>query len=120
MTDATTGNCSVFPWRGTVGREAISVEELYQHFLSLEKLGCHNINLVTGEHYLPGILEAIRLAKKRGFSLPFVWNCSGYQSREVLASCEGLIDIYLFDFKLNNILVLLQNDLKVLLKGSDL
>ena len=65
----------------------------------MEKLGCHNINLITGEHYLPGILEAIGLAKKRGFSLPFVWNCSGYQSREVLASCEGLIDIYLFDFK---------------------
>ena len=84
--------------RGEIG-EAVSVEELYQHFLSLEKLGCHNINLVTGEHYLPGILEAIRLAKKRGFSLPFVWNCSGYQSSEVLASCEGLINIYLFDFK---------------------
>ena len=84
--------------RGEIG-EAVSVEELYQHFLSLEKLGCHNINLVTGEHYLPGILEAISLAKKRGFSLPFVWNCSGYQSSEVLASCEGLIDIYLFDFK---------------------
>ena len=83
---------------GEIG-EAVSVEELYQHFLSLEKLGCHNINLVTGEHYLPGILEAIRLAKKRGFSLPFVWNCSGYQSSEVLASCEGLINIYLFDFK---------------------
>ena len=84
--------------RGEIG-EAISVEDLYRHFLNLEKLGCHNINLVTGEHYLPGILEAIRLAKKRGFPLPFVWNCSGYQSREVLAECEGLIDIYLFDFK---------------------
>ena len=84
--------------RGEIG-EAISVEDLYRHFLNLEKLGCHNINLVTGEHYLPGILEAIRLAKNRGFSLPFVWNCSGYQSGEVLAECEGLIDIYLFDFK---------------------
>lgn len=84
--------------RGEIG-EAISVEDLYRHFLNLEKLGCHNINLVTGEHYLPGILEAIRLAKHRGFPLPFVWNCSGYQSREVLAECEGLIDIYLFDFK---------------------
>lgn len=84
--------------RGEIG-EAISVEDLYRHFLNLEQLGCHNINLVTGEHYLPGILEAIRLAKHRGFPLPFVWNCSGYQSREVLAECEGLIDIYLFDFK---------------------
>ena len=83
--------------RGEIG-EAISVEDLYRLFLNLEKLGCHNINLVTGEHYLPGILEAIRLAKKRGFPLPFVWNCSGYQSQEVLAECEGLIDIYLFDF----------------------
>lgn len=54
---------------------------------------------MTPEHYSPGVREAMLLARKKGFSLPFVWNSSGYQSARTLKALEGLVDIYLMDFK---------------------
>lgn len=79
--------------------QELSVEELVEVFYQLEAEGCHNINFVTPEHYSPGVREAMVLAREKGFSLPFVWNSSGYQSARTLKALEGLVDIYLMDFK---------------------
>lgn len=79
--------------------QELGVEELVEVFYQLEAEGCHNINFVTPEHYSPGVREAMLLARKKGFSLPFVWNSSGYQSARTLKALEGLVDIYLMDFK---------------------
>ncbi len=83
---------------GGSGRE-VSAGELADIFVSLEAQGAHNINLVTPTHFIPGICEAIAIAKTRGLSLPFVYNTSGYESVESLRMLDGLIDVYLPDFK---------------------
>ena len=60
---------------------------------------CDNINLVTPSHYVLQIREALLLAKKKGLTVPVVYNCGGYESVEALQALDGLIDIYLTDFK---------------------
>lgn len=81
-----------------IGRE-IDIPELVRTFNDLRDRGAHNINLVTPDHYIPMIAEALRLSRSEGFDLPFIFNCSGYESVESLKMLEGLIDIYLPDFK---------------------
>lgn len=66
---------------------------------SLEARGCANINFVTPTHFAPPILEAIAEARRRGLSVPVVWNSSGYESAEVLRLLEGAVDVYMPDFK---------------------
>ena len=83
---------------GSVGK-VISVERLAEIFIELERQGANNINLVTPGHFIPAIKEALLLAKKRGLTLPVVYNTSSYESVEALRSLEGLVDIYLPDFK---------------------
>ena len=83
---------------GSVGK-VISVERLTEIFIELERQGANNINLVTPGHFIPAIKEALLLAKKRGLTLPVVYNTSSYESVEALRSLEGLVDIYLPDFK---------------------
>jgi uncharacterized Fe-S radical SAM superfamily protein PflX len=68
-------------------------------FLDLQERGCHNINLVTPSHVVPQILEALLLAVDTGLHLPLVYNTSGYDSLDSLALLNGLIDIYMPDFK---------------------
>jgi len=80
------------------GRE-ITPEALADMFFFLKEQGAHNINLVTPTHFAPGICEAINIAKGKGFDLPFIYNSSGYESVETLKTLEGLIDVYLPDFK---------------------
>lgn len=77
----------------------ISVSRLAEIFLELQAQGAENINLVTPTHYLPHILEALGNAKSHGLHLPIVYNTSGYESVESLRRLEGMIDIYLPDFK---------------------
>jgi putative pyruvate formate lyase activating enzyme len=77
----------------------VSEDELVYAMQYLQDLGAHNINLVTPSHFVPGIVSAIRLSKERGFDLPFVCNSSAYESVETLKMLDGLIDIYLPDFK---------------------
>lgn len=77
----------------------VTVSELADTFLSLQDQGAHNIDLVTPTHYAPSIAEAIALARTRGLTIPAVWNSSGYESVETLRRLDGLIDIYLPDFK---------------------
>jgi putative pyruvate formate lyase activating enzyme len=67
--------------------------------LSLQKEGCHNINLVTPSHVVPQILQALELAVLQGLHLPLVYNTGGYDSVETLRLLDGVIDIYMPDFK---------------------
>lgn len=74
-------------------------EELSEIFLTLQRLGCHNINLVSPSHVVPHILEALYLAVKKGLRIPIVYNTSSYDSLESLKLLDGIVDIYLADFK---------------------
>ncbi|HOB16683.1 MAG TPA: radical SAM protein [Defluviitoga sp.] len=60
---------------------------------------CHNINLVTPTHFVPNIIEALYIAAQKGLNLPIVYNCGGYESVETLKILDGIIDIYMPDFK---------------------
>ena len=75
---------------GRMGEE-ISLSRLVDIFFELKEQGAENINLVTPSHYADKIMSAIRMAKERGFDLPFVYNCSGYEKVEVLKQLTGLI-----------------------------
>ena len=77
----------------------VSVARLCEIFFNLRDSGVHNINLVTAGHFLPQVLEAVELSKKRGLDIPCVYNSSGYEKVDAISRCEGLIDIYLPDFK---------------------
>jgi len=81
-----------------VGQE-ITVHDLADIFLYLQERGCHNINLVTPTHQVPAILESLRIAIKGGLQIPIVYNTSGYESPGTLSLLEGIIDIYMPDFK---------------------
>jgi len=80
------------------GEEA-DAEKLASIFLSVQRLGCHNLNLVTPTHVTPQILEALSVAADRGFSLPIVYNCGGYERVDTLREMEGVVDIYMPDVK---------------------
>ena len=67
--------------------------------IQLQQAGCHNINFVTPEHVAPQVVEAIAEAVPRGLRLPIVYNTSAYDSLESLALLDGLVDIYMPDFK---------------------
>jgi putative pyruvate formate lyase activating enzyme len=67
--------------------------------LSLQRRGCHNINFVTPTHLIPHIVSALRLAIARGLNIPLLYNTSGYDSLEVIKLLDGVIDVYLPDFK---------------------
>ena len=77
----------------------MTAPELADVFMQLERQGVHNINLVTPGHFVPSIIEAIKLAKENGIKLPFVYNSNGYDSMESLIMLDGLIDIYMPDLK---------------------
>ena len=79
--------------------KAIDDEELADIMLDLQKIGCHNINLVTPTHVMPNILNATRIALKKGLHLPLVYNTSGYERVEILKTLDGVVDIYLPDMK---------------------
>ncbi len=83
---------------GAAGK-IITVKRLAEIFFELKEKGANNINLVTPDHFIPQITEAIDIAKENGFDLPFVYNCSGYETVEALKLLDGYVDIYLPDFK---------------------
>jgi putative pyruvate formate lyase activating enzyme len=76
-----------------------TVEELVEIFMLLEKQGCHNINLVSPTPYIPFIAAAIKKARLRGLVIPFVYNTNAYENVEALKTLDGLIEIYMPDFK---------------------
>jgi len=77
----------------------ISIEELAEMMLELQRIGCHNINLVTPTHYSAHILLAIDIAAGKGLRLPIVYNTCGWERTEILKKLDGVVDIYLPDFK---------------------
>lgn len=79
--------------------EEIEVERFSNICLELQNMGATNINLVTPTHYIPLIKDGLILAKKRGLTIPIVYNTSGYESIESVKLLEGLIDIYMPDIK---------------------
>ncbi|MDZ7261781.1 MAG: radical SAM protein [candidate division KSB1 bacterium] len=76
-----------------------SLEELAEMMLHLQKIGCHNINVVTPTHYSPHIVLALDLAAAKGLRLPVVYNTCGWERLEILKLLDGIVDIYLPDFK---------------------
>jgi putative pyruvate formate lyase activating enzyme len=77
----------------------ISSQELAEMMLSLQRRGCHNINLVSPSHVVAHILEALEIAAGRGLRLPLVYNTGGYDSVATLRLLDGVIDIYMPDMK---------------------
>ena len=80
------------------GRE-YSIADLAAIMLDLAARGAHNINFVTPTHFTPQVRGAIVIARDQGLSLPVVWNSSGYENAATLRTLEGLVDIYLPDFR---------------------
>ncbi len=84
--------------RGQVGKK-ITVDRLVDIFFELQDKGANNINLVTGDMFIPTIRMAIERAKAKEIGIPFLFNTSSYLELDTVKSLEGLIDIYLPDFK---------------------
>lgn len=80
----------------------VSIERLSEIFLELQEKGANNINLVTPTHYVPQIIEALKIAKKNNLNIPILYNTNGYDSIETLKALNGYIDVYLPDFKYFN------------------
>ena len=76
-----------------------TIEDLAQMMLRLQERGCHNINVVTPSHYSPHIALALDIAAAQGLRLPLVYNTCGWEQMEILRILDGIVDIYLADFK---------------------
>ena len=79
--------------------KAVSAEDFADICVALCGMGAENINIVTGSHAIPAIVEGIKAAKKKGMTLPFLWNSSGYETCDSLELLREHIDIYLPDLK---------------------
>lgn len=80
----------------------IETDELADAMISLQEMGCHNINFVTPTHYIPQILASLLIAVKNGLHVPLVHNCGGYESVDALKLLDGVFDIYMPDMKYGN------------------
>lgn len=85
----------------STGRE-VSIQRLSEIFLEQQERGFHNINLVNPTHYAPQIIEAIKISKSKGLTIPIVYNSNGYETTDTIDDLEGFIDIYIPDFKYFN------------------
>ena len=79
--------------------QEISVERLAEIFLEQQERGFHNINLVSAVQFIPQVAKALEIAKAKGLTVPVVYNSNGYESLEGLKLLDGLVDVYLPDFK---------------------
>lgn len=77
----------------------VTPRELADKFLYLQNKGANNINLVTPTHYVPEIIKALDIAKKKGLNIPVIYNCGGYESVETIKLLNGYVDIYMPDIK---------------------
>jgi len=84
-----------------VGKE-VSIERLSEIFLEQQQRGAHNINLVTPTHYVPQIIEALKIAKSKALTLPIIYNTNSYENIETIRSLKDYIDVYLPDLKYFN------------------
>ena len=78
---------------------AMSFEKLADIMLALQRGGCHNINLVTPTHQMPMILRSVQIAAEKGLNIPIVYNCGGYEFLHLIRLLDGIVDIYMPDFK---------------------
>jgi len=76
-----------------------SIDNLVSMMLKLQDMGCHNINVVSPTHYSPHILKGLDIAAASGLRLPLVYNTCGWERKEILEKLDGVVDIYLADFK---------------------
>lgn len=79
--------------------DELSAAELASLMLRVQEMGCHNLNLVTPTHVVPHVLEALERAVEDGFRLPIVYNTGSYDSLETIRLLDGIVDIYMPDFK---------------------
>jgi putative pyruvate formate lyase activating enzyme len=79
---------------------ALRPDQIAEIMLRLQDMGCHNINFVTPEHVVPQLLEALPLAIERGLRLPLVYNTSAYDALHSLRLLDGIVDVYMPDFKM--------------------
>lgn len=84
-------------WRPGTG--VLTAEELAEVYLSLQRQGVHNLNWVSPSHVVPQAVEALALAARKGLTLPLVYNSGGYDSASTLRLLDGIVDIYMPDFK---------------------
>ncbi len=94
------GTCET--WQFSIDRRgavATAAPQLAALLLDLQRRGARNANFVTPTHVLPPLLEGLAIAAERGFALPVIWNCGGYESVEALRLLEGVVDVYLPDAK---------------------
>jgi putative pyruvate formate lyase activating enzyme len=91
--------CQNFPISQIGHGNKISIEALADRMCRLAGRGAHNINIVTGTHFAPHIIEAVKEARSRGMTVPIVWNTSGFETRETIDLLRGTVDIYLTDIK---------------------
>lgn len=89
-------NCDISQMQN--GRE-ISYEELADIMIDLQQKGCHNINFVTPTHMIYPMLKALKISVEKGLKIPLVYNSGGYDSVKTLKLLDGIVDIYLPDFK---------------------
>ena len=87
--------------RGGIGRD-VSIEEFSEICLRLQKAGAENINLVTGTMFIPSIALGIEAAKKKGLSVPILWNSSGFETQDAVDILNSFVDVYLPDVKTLN------------------
>jgi putative pyruvate formate lyase activating enzyme len=81
------------------GGSYVTHDELADMMVGLQRRGCHNINFVTPTHVVPHLVRSLRLAIRKGLHLPLVYNNGGYDSLDVIKMLDGIVDIYLPDFK---------------------
>jgi putative pyruvate formate lyase activating enzyme len=106
--------CQNYQISQSVSGTVTDIEDLSVIMLALRDAHCHNIELVTPTPHVPQIMEAFLMAQRRGLNLPLVYNCGGYENPEVLKLLEGMVDIYLPDFKYG-----IENDAFVLSGAKD-
>jgi putative pyruvate formate lyase activating enzyme len=92
--------CQNYEISQLAGGATVTPQQLAAMMLALQEEGCHNINLVTPEHVVPQVLEALAIAADEGLRLPLVYNTSAYDSLHSLRLLDGVVDIYMPDFKL--------------------
>ncbi len=91
--------CQNFDISHRLAGEALGPKDLAAVMVHLQDLGCHNINFVTPTHVTPQILQALIFAVEQGLRIPLVYNCGGYESVQTLKLLDGIVDIYMPDFK---------------------
>jgi len=94
--------CQNFPLSHLNTGRPMSPGGIKDEMLKLQGLGVHNINFVTGTHFIPRILEAVLLARREGMMVPILWNTGGYERVETLRLLDRVVDIYLADYKFSS------------------